>query len=206
MTARNFGKGQPDPSPVWCTTPPVDAAGLPFYVTHARARDPVAAWLLADEATGVLLHWLGDRSFPCLGDNCSVDHAESPRLWYGYLPAVVAGVKVPTLLGVTVEANRHLAELRERHAGLRGLKVRLSKKGSRKNGRVLVEVLDANKATSLPAAFDPTPYLLRMWGLGAHQGVTERVTGGGEVVTVGDPVNRVLAQIAARNGHTEGGR
>jgi hypothetical protein len=120
--------------------------------------------LLSNDICGVFLHWLGDRSFPCLGDACELDHgAEAPR-WYGYAPLVVPNFSVPTLVGVSPQAAGQLEYLDGVYNGTRGLAVRFTRKSSLRS-RVLVEVVDERKRVSIPPPFDPRPYLLEMWGL-----------------------------------------
>jgi hypothetical protein len=152
------------PTPHWQDKPPSVADVRGYAFVYPRVGRAVEAVLLGEEVAGVWLHWQQDRTVPCLGAACKVDHERSKALWHGYIAAKTPRLLVPTILGVSAEAAGQLEYLASLYYGIRGLRVRLSRKSNKKS-RVVVELLQEAKVKELPPAFDVRPYLMALWGL-----------------------------------------
>jgi hypothetical protein len=161
--ARN-GKPLTTATPHWQDKPPSVSDVRGFAVIYPRVGRAVEAVLLGEEPAGVWLHWQGDRTVPCLGGACKVDHERSKALWHGYIAVKTPRLAVPTILGVSAEAAGQLEYLASLYYGIRGLRVKLSRSAHKKS-RVVVELVQEAKVKELPPAFDVRPYLMALWGL-----------------------------------------
>lgn len=189
--------------PVWADDGPPAGAGRDFEVLHPTIGRPVQGILLGDDIAGVMLHWLGDVSFPCVEGYCGRPHTARDPYWHGYTPLAVRGAVVPTILGVSAAAWKQLAALSDAHDGLRGLHVRLSRTTGQRS-RVVVQLLTEDKVTRLSPTYDPRPYLLQMWFPELAEQQRQQQPSPAESEQRGR-LARVLDGLFTLNGHTQGG-
>jgi hypothetical protein len=176
---------------------PVSWNGLPPSTPRLQPDIPIfsvpaggQAFLrcLAD-AQGVWVHWVENRSTPCLGDECCWCPSV-PQRWKGYVPALLWRVTHDPQRGhvgrwtpVVLEITEGIAD--QLGGNLRGKILDLSRPGQRRNSPLRVVFLEQTRSVNddntvaratkvaalraaqaeLPPAFDVRPILERVWGL-----------------------------------------
>jgi hypothetical protein len=127
------------------------------------------------EHLGAYIHWITNRSQPCMDKDCQHCAERVPRRWRAYLPALVRRC---IKMGIDKDARQipvwgpraeeMVVELSEAHAeylgGLAGMQAQLWKpKG---NNRLPLRVIISGPAEGeLAPAFDVKPVLFRIWGI-----------------------------------------
>jgi len=120
-------------------------------------------------------HWIEGRTRPCAGENCfCAANGSRPKL-KGYVSAVLTAKLTEGLLELTEGACQQLADLVPAGNELRGRKISVRRRTTKKCSPVDVQIAHVSLPCDLPAAIDPIPYLMRLWGLRAdfsflHQG------------------------------------
>jgi len=160
----NFQENNPAPEkkPEWRDEPPPRSLTRAYEVLYPRPGRPVQGIILGEQPVGVMLHWDGSRTLPCVRGECNRPHTPRDPYWHGYLPLAVRDAVVPVVLGVSAEAWRQLAGLRAVHGGLRGLRVRLAREKANR-GPVGVNLLSEDRVIKAPPWFDVRPFLMDLW-------------------------------------------
>ncbi len=116
------------------------------------------------------MHWMGDRSLPCLKrvGKCPADFHTRPIIWRGYVSALAYGrdnTQHEAVVGFTQPALIACPQLYQKHddAALRGVCIRLTRSGGRHKCQ-RVEVIDAAAGTlDLPAERNLEDFLWQLW-------------------------------------------
>jgi len=111
----------------------------------------------------VYLHWLGDRSRPCLGRECP--YHQHPISYYGYAPVELLTVyrngdrlrelKILPLTNSMLDLTNEV---------MASGTFEIARLGNLKNGKMVMRPLEAQDGER-PEPFDVWPTLLRCWGL-----------------------------------------
>jgi hypothetical protein len=154
----------------WTTQAP---APIGRRILILKPGEGASVVFLADHI-GVNIHWIDNRSRPCV-DDCQHCKAQTPRRWRAYLPALVRRC---VKMGVDADARQTpvfsarieelVIELTESHAdqieGLAGMAAELWKPRGNKLLPVRL-IVDGPAKVELPPAFDVKPVLYRIWGI-----------------------------------------
>jgi hypothetical protein len=122
--------------------------------------------ILSDRVLGVETHFVGGRTKPCCGDECSCIGCQQKlqTRWKGYLVVWIANGTPQAIAELTTEAFRRCPPFHSSKTSLRGRKLKLTRPAGKPNGRVKAEVGDFVLGwQNLPLALDLECALYRIW-------------------------------------------
>lgn len=160
--------------PGWSREAPGKGLDKPYFKVHGpKHYAPLVAIILGEVPFKGMTHYdmHAQRHFPCpLTTDCIYCQNNRGKRRKGYISAMYPGSKELFILELSDSAMNQLQDLIELRRTLRGLKVKLWRKPSKDGvrsatARVMVEVLADESSERLPAAFDETPHVFKMWGL-----------------------------------------
>jgi hypothetical protein len=124
-------------------------------------------WVIctSERITGVMTHYLHQRTRPCNGDEdtCEGCLLSLPKRWKGYLAGSMPPKGKQFLVEITYEGYRNCKELHGLNAVLYGKKVILHRAGAARNSRVVVTVAPGEGPAFADRPFDVQEALLRIW-------------------------------------------
>lgn len=159
----------------WDNRPPSDSGpriGIQVWTPPPKSRHYVR---LLGPWRGVWLHWLNERTRPCLGET-ECQHCPDPDIrWMGYAPAQLwtfgppdtkSGVPKPAWMPIVCPITEQVATVL-RPLQLPGLVVEIERRGKSAFGEMTAMVQEemTAKNPTPPPPFDVVPILLRMWKL-----------------------------------------
>lgn len=110
----------------------VEASPMEIIVVGAKQR--VDAVILTASLAGVQTHWYGGRTIACCGtDNCPACQSNFAPVWKGYMVAYGMKSGNKAILMVTGGAYENLGQHVQHENGLFGLRVVISRAGTRRN-------------------------------------------------------------------------
>lgn len=151
----------------------------PDWADSPPARSPARVWIpgvgkhwvaILGPHTGCWIHWLGKRSYPCLGEQCPAAKHRKPIYWVAYFPVIHCddvGRKTDNtehhlgVLPVGADVFNVLAEL---GPPFRGMAFKLHKKDGSKVWSVET-VCRPKGDRGLPPCFEVKSTLFRVWGM-----------------------------------------
>lgn len=141
--------------------------GKVYPIASPKPGAGIEGIILSDSLVAVNTHWWGGRSAPCTAPgSCEYcDYHKIGKRWKGYLAVWCPNSKHEMCL---FEVSRQAATYQPyltTSSELRGLWIRLRRKGASKQSPVVAELgkpTDVNELC-LPAAFDVRQALLRIW-------------------------------------------
>lgn len=115
---------------------------------------------------GVNTHFMGQRTLPCVGDDCPGCAAEKSKRWEGYLSVWTTAPSKHLIVALTPGAATQILDAAPDPNNLRGLFLTVERLGSKPNGQLRGNVEPANIE---PGHLPPEPELLRhlykIWGV-----------------------------------------
>lgn len=144
---------------------PDDSAG-PIGLPLARTPQSgcLVLTILSDHLLGCWTHYFRRRTQPCLGGECFICGTSSPRRWYGWLIGYDLSKGQKSIVEVPAAVALHLRSYREKHASLRGHRIKLFRKSSKPNGPVAVEMAPPKiDVAMLPECPDIVALLCKVW-------------------------------------------
>lgn len=141
---------------------------LPLWGPTAGATH--LATVLSSDVTLIVCHWSG-RLLPCPGpERCPYCLTGRDIQVTGFVPAVVGSpVNDHCVLRLTPYAADELLAVRAAHEGnLRGVRLKLWRRGPGQKARLRVTADGTDDRRALPAAWDVRPHLRHHWGLVEH--------------------------------------
>lgn len=138
---------------------------VPMMKVNGKDRPEVL--ILSNAIRWKTVHWTGSRSIPCTNDpeTCEGHKSEHPARLYGYL-SVINGSKGHAILQLTHACGNDLEKLLTEHGRIRGMRIRLVRKGDKLRGEMRVEFMQMLEPDrGIPKDVDPEPTLRRLWGL-----------------------------------------
>jgi hypothetical protein len=154
----------PKPSIAWQEAP--EEPELPLIpILSPKPGQPVYCIITSARITGVVTHFIGQRTKPCTGDATRCDGCTSgrPKRWKGYLAAVVPPSGRQVLAELTYEAHRGCKELHGIGAEIYGKKLTLTRMGKSANSRVQAELAEVPGKANPGKPFDVHEALIRIW-------------------------------------------
>ena len=150
--------------PVWGESPPERPLKARIRLLCVRSGERFDCLVLGP-MVGLRMHWLGNRSTPCMGSECQ--HCNRPATWKGYAPVLVAGHS-PS--GKEKGWHRWVLVISEEVgsdalAWTAGQGVTVFRRGSKNNGPMGWQPLSIPQGHTCPPSFDVRPYVLRACGL-----------------------------------------
>lgn len=142
-----------------------------YPIERPRVGKPTRGYVLAPTIRGFATHWInppsgnGGRTQPCYGEaSCIHPHQGAGFHWYGFVPMVRGD---GGLFGLLMHRSGCLSLLSEASArgGLVGLDVRVTKSGPANWSPVVLEVVGKLAADKVPAPFDLTDSLCKLWAV-----------------------------------------
>jgi hypothetical protein len=116
------------------------------------------------------MHWMGDRSLPCLKKrgNCPVDLHTRPIIWRGYCSALAYGSSVEpreAVIGFTQPGLLACPRLYALHdeVNMRGYSIRLTRNGGRQKSQRVEMVGDPQAGLVLPPERNLEEFLWTLW-------------------------------------------
>jgi len=145
----------------------------PYYdVQGPTIHGPLYCTLLADQILIGNAHYIAEarRHIPCPGDGCPWCLSGRGKRRKGYIAAITTRSRQKFVLELTDAALNQLEKWMEQGTPLRGLKLKLerrqSKKGDRSKTAMVLLTFEGDATTeNLPEAFDEVPHLEKMWGM-----------------------------------------
>lgn len=125
--------------------------------------------ILSHDMVGTKVHYAGNRTRPCTGEDCeSCNRGVAPR-WKGYIAAIEDRTGDKVILEVTANVGQRIAAYFDTHRTLQGARLSLKRKGEKNNSPVESQMLEPiMTAGELPQATDVRPILERMWEVGSR--------------------------------------
>lgn len=150
----------------WTSEVPRDDS-LFIPIMSALTAGPQTFALLTGDLVGVWVHWLDNRTIPCVRSSvveCVCERRDCCRRWKGYLAGWEPRFCRKVLIEVTAEAIRLSNWGDFANINLRGRVVRLSRRGKNRSAPVVFEVTSAVlDETALPPSFDVRSALNHVW-------------------------------------------
>jgi len=144
---------------------------VPVYVPTV-GRD-VDVLILGNAILGVMMHWDGTRTRPCLARSGYCEHCElrgEPDRWKGFVVAWDYRRGRNVLAEMTSEAWESCSDFRRFKGKLRGKRLQLRRQGSARNASVVAILTDTGMdADRIPPAFDGVQALVQIWSLADHR-------------------------------------
>jgi hypothetical protein len=154
-------------SVAWSDFPEARLKKMAFVpVVSPKVGVPLQALIVGREVLGVQTHYIGRRTFPCLGTPhlCEGCIQLIRRRWKGFLGIWVSGWSRYAIADITINAVRTCPDLVKKGFRLQGKTLRLERIGKKVNGPVTAEL------GSLPFPddqvhkdFELKPHLYQMW-------------------------------------------
>lgn len=162
---------------LWGVPPPPRVCKAGIRLLCVRAGQTFHCAVLGP-TVGLATHWTGQRTVPCLGNECAFH--DQPSTWKGYCPVWVEGYcwqgpakgRFLWVLVVTEEIGE------ESLGWTRGLVVTVSRPGKKSNGPMTAQTLSRPIPDNLPDAFDVRPYVMRAAGFSRFSAKKLRIAQG----------------------------
>lgn len=181
--------------PNWSNTPPTEDLTSWHRLIRAPERGGLTAVILSDDLVGCPVHYARGRTRACERPACEwCADGLTPR-WTGYLSILGIQSGRIDILEVTAAAAAPLIRARSTRGSLRGLRVDVSRRNNRHNGRIILTVsVHTDDYDSLPPPCDVIAFLTKLWSAAPkkHEDATHQTT----------PATRA----AARAGRSPNGR
>lgn len=156
---------EPTPEPLWSEPPDLDPVIAGIDMVYPCDKKGLAVIAL-DDFVGVFVHWLGDRTQPCFGDQCYWCPRKVPRRWRGYFAALLKGASFPCIAQLTPAAARRLRESVPDGEPLRGAQLHLFRESNDRSSPMGLRFYGFVPVTDpLPMPPDVRRFLLHLWGI-----------------------------------------
>jgi hypothetical protein len=154
----------------WRHEPP-PASNLPELVLRRlHASETFHGTITCTRVASCIVHFYGGRTLPCLGDDCPGCKLGRDKRRECYISLERRDHRTHGILGVTLGAERNLADKAPNWANVRGLEVTIRRKGRKANGQVSLDVHGQTLETHrLPPAPELMRHLFHLWGLDSEQ-------------------------------------
>lgn len=151
----------------WNAPNPAHGNTLPHIpLERLKPAGKIEGAITCHTVLGVNLHFVGNRTLPCTKPNCPGCDQERRKIWEGYLSIWTRSPSRHIITALTPGAALMLSDEAQDRDALRGWYIRITRSGTRPNGRVLVHLEPATIAAGvLPPAPDIPAHLLKIWNL-----------------------------------------
>lgn len=153
-------------SPDWLQPPPPPTNKLPWFPVVRTPRTGLLRCVIVSATiAGCRLHRPQGKPILCPGVGCIVEGCPATGRWQGYLDVQIAPSWERRLLEITAEPWHQIEAIAEKYDGnIRGLEIKLERRGGAKNSPVFAEFIAHHGGTrQIPEARDVPAYVFRMY-------------------------------------------
>lgn len=140
---------------------------LPYIPVHRLGpAATVAGPLTCITPISQLCHFIGNRTLPCVSENCPGCTANRRQIRECYVSMINKADRRHIITVLTPTAELQLSDCAPDKTNLQGLNVRISREGKRPNGRIrLTTENELTPSSHLPKPPDLLRHLYVIWGL-----------------------------------------
>ncbi len=156
--------------PTFNTRPPTESQSSGYRLLRTPTNHALQALVLSDNILGCNTHFVGNRTIPCENPNCEPCASGISWRWHGYLLVMLDGTHEKAIFEMTARASTGFQEYFQRHTTLRGCKFKASRLNQRNNGRILIQLKQADLTNiTLPDALPLEKLLCHIWNIPENQ-------------------------------------
>lgn len=150
-------------------------------ILRAPAKGNATFLITSTKVLGTRNHFYGGKTVPCMLGECEPCRQGLPWRWAGYFGIWHPPTNEHAVCEVPAAAGKKIAQYREEHGIVRGVKITLFRAGNRVNGRVLVNLAasDASKV-NMPKELDLEVFLCNLWNIALENTGRSPERGGAE--------------------------
>lgn len=150
----------------YSTSVPSDPRGPSFPIVRTPPRGALVGIVTSKDLCGTFTHYFHGRTTPHDSDGCEACKGGLPYRWHAYMSVWAPDTGLHFLFECTAQAAEYFVDYRSRMGTLRGCKFQATRHMSKINGRVLLQLRQADlTGIHLPQPPDIPKCLAILWGL-----------------------------------------
>jgi len=132
--------------PQFSNQAPADTTSNGIRLLRTPAAVPLTGHVLSDVLMGCPTHYVGNRTIPCEGEECTPCESGVTWRWHAWIAIQLSTTQEVVLFEMTAKASETFTEYYKRYGTIRGAAFKAYRLNQKSNGRVLIQAKPADLA------------------------------------------------------------